>query len=250
MRQIVVIALLLLSTIGFSQTAYQLFDKGNELYKLGQYQEAIEVYEQIEELEVQSDELYFNLGNSYYKLNMVAPSIYNFEKALKINPTNEDAQINLDFANKLALDAIEVLPKTVFQKFSENVIYKLPFGSWAILAIVFSFLGAILFLLYHFSYSSGKKILFFNTSLLSAVLLTITTVFAYRAYSFEENTTMAIVYEKETEIKNAPTFNSDTIFELHEGTKVQVLDEIDDWKKIKLADGKIGWIVGENIKEI
>ena len=250
MNRIVVIAFLLLSTFGFSQSAYELFDKGNELYKLGQYQEAIEVYEQISDLKVQSDELYFNLGNSYYKLNMVAPSIYNFEKALKINPTNEDAQINLDFANKLALDAIEVLQKTVFQKFCDNLIYKLPYSTWAILAIVFSFMGAILFLLYHFSYSSGKKILFFNTSLLSAILLVIATTFAFKAYSFEENTTMAIVFEKETEIKNAPTFNSDTIFELHEGTKVQVLDAIDDWKKIKLADGKIGWIVGENIKEI
>ncbi|OIQ40226.1 MAG: hypothetical protein BM563_02835 [Bacteroidetes bacterium MedPE-SWsnd-G1] len=250
MNRIVIIAFLLISSFGFSQSAYELFDKGNELYKIGKYQEAIEVYEQISKLEVQSDELYFNLGNSYYKLNMVAPSIYNFEKALKINPTNEDAQINLEFANKLALDAIEILPKTVFQKFSDAVIYKLPYETWAVLAIVFSFLGALLFLLYHFSYSSGKKILFFNTSLLSAILLVIATTFAFKAYSFEENTTMAIVFEKETEIKNAPTFNSDTIFELHEGTKVQVLDAIDDWKKIKLADGKIGWIVGENIKEI
>lgn len=250
MKRIVVIAFLFLSTFGFSQSAQELFSKGNELYKIGKYQEAIEFYEQISELDVQSDELYFNLGNSYYKLNMVAPSIYNFEKALKINPTNEDAQLNLEFANKLALDAIEVLPKTILQNFSDSVIYKLPYGTWAVLAIVFSFLGALLFLLYHFSYTSSKKLLFFNTSLLSAILLTVSTIFAFKAYDFEENTTTAIVFEKSTEIKNAPTFNSDTIFQLHEGTKVEVLDAIDDWKKIKLADGKIGWIIGENIKEI
>ena len=250
MKQLVVIAFLILSSVGFSQSTDDLFATANDLYKVGKYQEAIDNYEKIADFNVQSGELYFNLGNSYYKLNKIAPSIYNFEKALKLNPTNEDARINLEFANKLALDAIEVLPKTIFQKFSESAIYKLTYESWALLAVLLSFLGAILFLMYHFSYTSSKKLFYFNTSILSVLLLIVSLVFAYKSFNFEENTKKAIIFEKSTEIKNAPTFNSDTVFQLHEGTKVEVLDAIDDWKKIKLADRKIGWIVAENLKEI
>ncbi|MBV1888206.1 MAG: tetratricopeptide repeat protein [Urechidicola sp.] len=250
MKKLLFIAFIFSSAIGFSQSADSLFVRGNELYKLGNYEQAIEQYKLIEELQVQSDDLYFNLGNSYYKLNKVAPAIYYFEKALKVNPSNEDAQKNLAFANRMTIDAIDILPKTIFQDFSEAVIYKLPYNTWAILSVLFSFLGAILFLLYHFSYSSRKKLFYFNTAILSAVLLIFSVLFSYKSYDFTVNTRTAIVFEQVTEIKNAPTLNSETVFKLHEGTKVFVLDEIDDWKKIKLTDGKIGWIIAENLKEI
>jgi tetratricopeptide (TPR) repeat protein len=250
MKKVLFILFLSIVSFGFTQSADELFSQANGLYKDGKYQESIDLYEKIEGLGVQSEELYFNLGNSYYKLNMVAPSIYNYERALKINPLNEDALINLEFANRMAMDAIIALPKSVFQKFSDAVIYKLPYESWAIISILLSFLGALLFLLYHFSYTSSKKLLFFNTSILSSILLILTVFFAFKAFDYEENTLMAIVFEKTAEIKNGPTLNSDTVFELHEGTKIQVLDGIDDWMKIKLADGKIGWIIAEYIKEI
>lgn len=250
MKKLILIVLLFAGAIGYSQSAEELFDQANEAYKNGAYQEAIDLYEKIDETNLQSADVFYNLGNSYYKINMVAPSIYNYEKALKLDPLNEDASINLEYANKLALDAIEVLPKSVFQKFSESVIYKLAYDSWAYIAIALSFLAALFFLLYHFSYSSGRKLLFFNSSLLCSILLVIAVVFAFHSYDFEENTKMAIVFEKSTEIKNAPTLNSETAFQLHEGTKVEVLDAIDNWKKIKLADGKIGWIIADYIKEI
>ncbi|PHR73700.1 MAG: hypothetical protein COA67_02945 [Lutibacter sp.] len=242
--------LLVFSTFAFAQTAENLFTDANELYKKGSYTEAIELYKKVEGLKVHSDDLYFNLGNSYYKLNKVASSIYYYEKALKLNPANADVITNLAFAKRMKIDAIEVMPKTIFQKFSDSFIYKLTYNSWAWLAVILSFLGAILFLLYHFSYSSGKKLLYFNTSILSAILMIFTVVFAYKSYDYEVNTKSAIIFKQTTEIKNAPTLNSDTVFELHEGTKVQVLDAIDNWKKIKLADGKIGWIVADDMKEI
>ena len=242
--------LLIFSTFAFAQTADSLFADANELYKKGDYTEAIELYKKVEEFQVHSDDLYYNLGNSYYKLNKVASSIYYYEKALKLNPTNSDVITNLAFAKRMKIDAIEVMPKTIFQKFSDSFIYKLTYNSWAWLAVILSFIGAILFLLYHFSYSSGKKLLYFNTSILSAILLIFAVAFAYKAYDYEENTKSAIIFKQTTEIKNAPTLTSDTVFELHEGTKVQVLDAIDDWKKIKLADGKIGWIVADDMKEI
>ncbi|MDC9723664.1 MAG: tetratricopeptide repeat protein [Urechidicola sp.] len=250
MKKIVLIAFILFTSIGFSQTAAALFSNANELYQQEKYEAAIEQYELIEELQLQSDELFFNLGNAYYKLNKVAPAIYYFEKSLKLNPSNADTKTNLEFANRMTIDAIEELPKTIFQDFSEAIIYKLQYETWAKMAVAFSFSGAIIFLLYHFSYSSRKKLLYFNVSILGGFLFVVSLAFAFKAYDYQVNRTEAIIFKQTTEIKNAPTLNSGTVFKLHEGTKVEILDEIDDWKKIKLADGKIGWLIADYMKEI
>ena len=227
-----------------------MLDSAAQHYSDRNYEKAILLYESLISSGYESSELYYNLGNAYYKLNKVAPAIYYFEKSLKLNPTNADAKTNLAFANRMTIDAIDVLPKTIFQDFSHTIIYKLRYETWAKMAVGFSFFGALIFLLYHFSYSSRKKLLYFNVSLFSGILLIITLAFAYKSYDFQVNRTEAIIFKQTTEIKNAPTLNSETVFKLHEGTKVEILDEIDDWKKIKLADGKIGWLIAEYLKEI
>lgn len=241
---------LLLSGVVFSQTSKELFTKANTFYKDGKYDQAIDIYKEIIAKGEVSSELYYNLGNCYYKLNEVAPTIYNYEKALQLNPTNADAQNNLIFAKRLTLDRIEALPKSVFQRFNENVLQKLSYNGWAILAVLFSILGAVLFLVFYFSDTPSKKRLFFITSIISFLLLISSLIIAYHQYNQSKNTVEAIVFSEEVSVKNEPTKNSDEAFTLHEGTKVLVLDSVDDWKKIKLADGKIGWLITKNLKEI
>jgi tetratricopeptide (TPR) repeat protein len=243
----ILILLLFISQQLFSQATDKLFEKGNEHYKLAEYSEAISSYQEIETLGFVSSELYYNLGNCYYKLNKVAPAIYNYEKALLINPLNEDAQSNLVFAKRLTIDAIEELPKTIFQKLDTSLVKKLSYNEWATVAVVFSVLGAILFLLFYFSYTPSKKRLFFVTSIISFLVLLISSFFTVKEYSYV-NTVEAIIFSKETDIKDAPTFNSEKVFTLHEGTKVRVLDTVDNWKKIRIADGKVGWIIADEIK--
>ena len=242
------ILLLLLSCQLFSQNTEELFKEGNEQYKLSNYSEAISSYKQIEALGLTSSELYYNLGNCYYKLNQVAPAIYNYEKALLINPLNEDAQNNLVFAKRLTIDAIEEIPKTIFQKLDDFIVKKLSYNEWAIVSVVFSILGSLLFLLFYFSFTPAIKRLFFVTSMLSFLLLFISLFFTIKEYAYTKSTVEAIIFSKEIDINNAPTDNSEKIFTLHEGTKVVVLDSVDNWKKIKIADGKIGWIRADEIK--
>lgn len=250
MKKLVVTVVLLFSVFAFSQTPEALFSKANTQYKNGNYSKAIELYLAIEKQGLHSDKLYYNLGNSYYKLNKVAPSIYYYEKALKLNPANDDVISNLAFAKRMTIDVIEELPKTFLQKFSENVILKYSFDTWAIIAVIGSFFAAILFLIYYFSINSNIKLIFFNASILGLFVLIISTFFAFKNYDLVKNTKEAIIFTDKIEVKNAPTTTSDNVFELHEGTKVQVLDELDNWKKIKLADGKIGWITKSNLKII
>ena len=247
MKKIFFLVLIIANTIS-AQNADDLFSSANDLYKNEKFEKAIERYKEIESQGLISSELYYNLGNSYYKLNKVGPSIYYFEKALKINPLSEDVKNNLVFAKRLSLDKIEELPKTVFQKFNINYLQQLSYNQWAIVVIVFSVLGSLLFLLFYFADTPFIKRFYFVTSSLSFILLITALIITFNQYSISKNNTEAIVFVEKVEVRNAPTFNSEEVFTLHEGTKVLVLDAVDNWKKIKLADGKIGWIIADDIK--
>ena len=227
-----------------------LFDAANENYKLGNFQKAIDQYLKIEESKQVSSDLYYNIANSYYKLNNVANTIYYYEKALILNPLNEDASNNLEFAKRMTIDNIEELPKTFLQKIEVNYIKKLSYNQWAILAVIFSFIGAILFLLFYYSTISSKKRIYFLTSVLSFVFLSISVFTSFNQYQKEINTKYAILYASKASVNNAPTSNADEVFILHEGTKINIIDTVDNWKKIKLADGKIGWISADSLKEL
>ncbi|WP_405610728.1 tetratricopeptide repeat protein [Polaribacter sp. Asnod1-A03] len=233
-----------------AQNADSLFDSANNLYKNEKFEEAINEYKKIEALEVASSELYYNLGNAYYKLNKVGPSIYYYEKALNLNPLNEDVKNNLVFAKRLALDNIEELPKTVLQKFDANYLQKLSYNQWAVVVIGFSILGSLFFLLFYLTHGSVKKRFYFTTSIISFILLISSLFITYQQYNSYTKNKEAIIFAEETEVRNAPTFNSEKVFTLHEGTKVIVLDAVDDWKKIKLIDGKIGWMIGNELKTL
>jgi tetratricopeptide (TPR) repeat protein len=250
MKNVIIVLMLLMGLKNYAQTPEALFTEANTFYKVEDYNRALGVYLTIEEKGLVSSDLYFNLGNCYYKLNKVAPAIYYYEKALKINPANEDALHNLAFAKRMTLDVIEELPKTIFQRFSANVIQKLAFDTWALIGVIASFLASLLFLLYHFSGSSKMKLLYFNTTIFAVFVMLVSVFFAFDNYDTVQKNRTAIIFATKAEIKNAPTANSEEVFELHEGTKVVILDELDNWKKIKIADGKIGWVYKDKIKEI
>jgi tetratricopeptide (TPR) repeat protein len=233
-----------------AQSVDSLFVQANKLYQQEKYNEALGLYKQIEEQDIISSELFYNLGNVYYKSNQVAPSIYYYEKALKLNPNNSDALFNLEFANRMTLDNIEPLPKSLGEKYRENIVLGTSYNTWATLAVIFAILFAILFLLYHFSRYTSKKRFFFVSSAVCAILVFVAVAFAYQNKKLVDKTQFAIVFAANVNVKNAPTQNSDINFQLHEGTKVQILETLDNWKKIKIADGKIGWLDAGDIKEL
>ena len=247
MKKLIILLLFAFSSI-FAGNTQELFESANAMYKEGKYTEAIKAYESLVDGNQVSSELFYNLGNCYYKLNKVAPAIFNYERALKLNPNNEDAQNNLIFANRLTIDRIEDLPKSVFQKLSSSYFEKLHYNTWGAFVILFAFLAVGLFLLFYFSFSPLKKRLFFTLSIISLLLLVTSYTIAYQQYKKEVNTKEAIVFAESVSVQTEPTNNASEAFVIHEGTKVKVLDAVDDWSKIKLADGKIGWLKNETIK--
>jgi len=250
MKNIFFLLLMLTGAISGAQSLDSLFVKANKQYQEESYMEALKLYQEIESKQFESGALYFNMANIYYKTNQVAPAIYYYEKALKLDPNNKDIAFNLEFAQLMTLDNIEALPKSIVQKFRDGVILKFTYNRWAIIAVSLAFLFAILFLLYHFSYSTVKKRIYFITSILSAIFVALSIFFALKNNHYIKTTKAAIIFAAQTQVKSAPTKSSDVNFELHEGTKVYILETLDNWKKIKIADGKTGWMLVEDLKEL
>ena len=186
----------------------------------------------------------------YYKLNNVANTIYYYEKALLLNPLNSDATNNLEFAKRMTIDRIEELPKTFLQRLEINYIQKFSYNQWALITVICSFLTAFLFLLFYFSRASQKKRTYFISSMLLLILCVVSTTITYNQYHTSTSAKFAIIFASKVTVKNAPTDTANEIFTLHEGTKINVLDAVDNWKKIRLADGKVGWISADALKEI
>lgn len=249
MKQIFYIFIMLFSTGVFAQNQ-SLFEQGNELYNQGKYAEAIEKYKAILETNNHSEALYFNLANAHYKLNHIAPSIFYYEKALKLAPEDQDIKNNLAFAKNMTIDDIDTIPDAGFSKLIKKITDIMSFDNWAKAAVGSVIIFVLLILLYYFTYSTNKKRLAFITSNIFLFVAATSLLIAFHKYNLSKNDKPAIVFAQETVIKGEPNSRSQELFRLHEGTKVQILDTINQWKKIKLADGKTGWIENEDIKEL
>ncbi|WP_298493019.1 tetratricopeptide repeat protein [uncultured Algibacter sp.] len=247
MKQIFYILSLLFSFGLFAQNE-ELFEKANTYYNEAKYAEAIDNYNAILETEKHSADLYYNLANAHYKLNNIAPSIYYYEKALLLNPDDTDIINNLAFAKNMTIDAIDVVPDVGFSKILNNTTNKMSYDNWAKTSVGLVFCFVLLFLVYYFAYSTLNKRLAFIGSITALILVFITLAFAFHKFNLDKNNNPAIVFAQEAKVKAEPNTRSEESFRLHEGTKIQVIDAVDEWNKIKLSDGKIGWISSEDIK--
>ncbi|MCB0447877.1 MAG: tetratricopeptide repeat protein [Gelidibacter sp.] len=247
MKQLIYLYTFLISSVVFAQNE-TLFEQGNALYNDGNYEEAIKKYDAIIDNGQHSAELYFNLGNAHYKLNHVAPSIYYYEKALQLSPNDKEIKNNIAFARNMTIDAIDVQQEVGFSKLIKNATNTFSFDMWAKIAVGMIVLFVILFIAYYFTHSTGKKRLSFIGSILSLVIACAALTFAFHKYNLNKHDRPAIVFAQESKVKSEPNLRSGEAFTLHEGTKVQILDTMNSWKKIKLSDGKIGWIPEKDIK--
>ena len=230
--------------------AQSAFDKGNEQYREGKYEEAAQSYESILEGGEESAEVYFNLGNAYYKLNQTAPAIYNYEKALLLKPNDKDIKVNLGFAQKMVIDDIQATPKVGFSKLFYGLVGIYHYDTWAWIAVGFAFGVLLFFIGYYFAGSTLLKRMFFAGILLSLVVIVISVISATFVRTETSKMRPAIVFSEVASVKSEPLNNAPDAFILHEGTKVNVVEVLDNWKKVTLADESTGWIKDNDIKEL
>ena len=251
-KYILLLFLLFLSTLSGLRAASSdgLFEQANKAYQRLQFDSAAKYYEQIESQGLASADLHYNLGNCYYKLKQVAPAILHYEKALKINPADEDARANLALANLLVVDKITPVPTLFYQQWLNGFSKQFPSDKLARFSIYcawFILLSIVLFLL---TGSGTWKKTFFFSGLLASILLILSLTLAFKNEQQESSEGAAILFSSSAYIKSSPDVKSQDLFILHEGVKMQLLDQIGDWCRIRIANGNEGWIEKDEIRVI
>lgn len=226
------------------------FEKGNALYQKGEYEAAISAYESVLKGKQQSAEVYFNLGNCYYKLNKVAPAIYNYEKALVFHPNDSEIINNLKFAQKMTIDEIKEVPKVGFAKLLRDFTAIFHYDSWAWIAVSLSTLFLLFFVGYYFSQITIWKRIFFIGMFVLVFMILISVLAAIFEKDHDVNERPAIIFAEVAEVKGEPKASSSDVFVLHEGTKVYIKETLDNWRKVELTDGSEGWMESSALKEV
>lgn len=224
------------------------FEEGNLAYDQGDYELAVERYTAILEEGQTSAALHYNLGNAYYRLNDVANSIFHYEKALQLEPSDPDVLNNLQFAHNMRIDEIQEATPTRLEQRWNALLDIFSTSGWAIFSILAMFGFALLFLLYYFNPVSWKKRVFFASSMLCLLLALGTLGLGFGKKSLLENQAYSIVFADQIEIRSEPNTRSSQVFTLHAGTKVEVLEQHQGWSKIEIGNGAQGWVQQEYLK--
>ena len=231
-------------------TLNSLLKKGNDQYAKGQYKEAIVTYQKIVDDGHMSALVYFNLGNAYFKDNDVSSALLYYEKAHKLSPGDEDINFNIQFANQKTTDKVEATPEFFITRWWHSFILRFSLTTLAVLSIVLIITGFALLVVYRFTNSVGIKKASFYAALL-IIFLGLGSMFtADRQQQYFDGHHGAIIFSNSVNVKSGPTPSSKNLFLIHDGTKVDVLDNNNGWMKIKLANGSEGWINASDAKEI
>ena len=226
------------------------FSQANELYNKGSYIEAINNYKEIIKNDFHSAELYYNLGNAYYRLDSIASSVYYYEKALQLNPNDRETIDNLELINKTLVDEIDPITTPLIESILNSISNIFYFETWGYISIFFSFLIVALFLSYYFANSSRVKRLTFVLLCISSIFMLVSLINGNKGYNNYINNEYAVIYSYETDLKTEPNYRSETLFMLHEGTKIQVLENYNNWIKIRLVNGQVGYIQLIDVKTL
>ena len=208
---------------------------------------ALEKYDEIINTGYNSAELYYNIANTYYKLDEVAPSILFYKRTLKLDPSFDDAIFNLKMAKLKSVDKFDTIPETFFFKFWKSFSSVFSIYQWSITAIVLAFITSIFFIIFLFNSSTTIKRFSFVISLSSIILMFTAVFISHQQDVWQKANKQGVIMVENSYIKVAPDDNSEDSFILHEGTEIIVIDNVGDWLRIKLVDGKKGWIHQSNI---
>ena len=237
------ISILCLSCLGiFAQSPMERFEKANELYQSKEFEAAIEVYESLLSEGKVSADLHYNLANAHYRNRELAIAILHYEKALKLEPNMADARHNLEFANSRTVDKVESPPKLFFYRWWDSLIHLCSCNDWGLLSILFLALFTIGLGLYFFLMKAALKKLSFYTSIACLVLFLLSWLIAAQNQNSMEESNYAIILSPTVNINSSPSEGSSKLFVLHEGTKVKLGDQSDEWREISLPNGNEGWV--------
>jgi len=249
MRIVYFILLLLPALPVFAQEKTNL-QQANELYSDGEYLQAADLYEQTLNEQGAAPELYYNLGNAYFKANEIGRAVLNYERALRLNPRFEDARYNLQLAQTKVIDNINSEETFFVKRWIQTLTGSYTSNQWLYFSwsmFVLCLAGALLFV---FGRSRGLRKTAFTVSVIVLIISAFSMTCSIARRNQFLNHQEAVVMIGIITVKSSPDRSGTDLFALHEGTKVTIKSALGDWNEIVIGDGRIGWVEKRQIERI
>lgn len=247
--------ILVFAIIGLTNTvqanyADSLFAEANNSYSQQEYSASIDLYQQIIDTGYTSFELYYNLGNAYYKNGNYSKAILYLEKAKILEPSNEEVNFNLQKANAYTIDRVDIIPELLIVSWMQKFILMFTSNQWSVIALIAFLMALFLMYMYFINGQRNRKVMFFSIATLTILIAVLSFTFSVKTKNYIENSDTAIVMSSTVTVKGSPDDNGVNVFIIHEGTKLRILRSIGNWYEIKLADGKQGWLLDVDVEKI
>ncbi|WP_294589744.1 tetratricopeptide repeat protein [uncultured Phocaeicola sp.] len=246
------LSIILVCLIGFFQMVHAATKaEADKAYQENRFEQAIKLYEEILATEGESADIYYNLGNSYYKNKDIAKAVLNYERALLLNPGDADIRFNLDMARNKTTDQITPAHEIFIMTWINALVNLMSESAWASVGIVLF----ILFLIGAVFYIFGNRIFVKKIGFVGGVICLALSICANICASRQKGELIdrigAIIMEPTVSIKSTPNESGTDLFVLHEGTKVFIEDNsMKEWKEVRLEDGNKGWVKTKSIELI
>ncbi len=249
-RLVYIFMFILLSQTLFAVDRDSLWVRANDAYSLGEYSTALDIYNHIEREGYVSARLWYNMGNTCYKLQDDGRAILYYERALKLDPSNSDVKHNLEIARLKILDKIEIVPEFILATWTKELRNTISSDKWAWTGIVLLVITALLVLCFRFAPKSSQRKTAFIFACITLLMVLASFGFSASLKANVASEDSAIVLAPVSNVKSAPNSTGGNLFILHEGTKVEILEHVGGWSRIELSDGRQGWMMSKDFEII
>ncbi|MFI3330399.1 MAG: tetratricopeptide repeat protein [Rikenellaceae bacterium] len=251
MRKYILSFLMLVTAFSaYSQNDAKAWDRANAHYINEEYQQAVEVYDSLLKAGNTSHKLFYNLANAHFKLSNIGESVLCYNKALKIEPSDEDTKHNLAIVNTYVKDKIELVPVFILTRWSRSLSAMMSSNSWAVFALICLVVALGFVLLYLLSKNSRRRKLGFFSAIIFLFLTCNALIFSNQQREDIVRPSKAVIMSESVAVKSSPSKTSTDIFVIHEGTTVRILQRMSNWCEISIADGNKGWVERSSVKMI
>lgn len=222
------------------------FEAGNKAYREGDYSEAILQYESLLQSGWENATLYYNLGNAQYKKARLGEAVWAYEKALQLAPAHQDAAANRQLVQTLLVDEIEAVPMPLVERYFRLWADGLGRNGFRWLSISWLWIIAAAW-----SFWRIKKSRWSVLTMAAALFLLLVSVLSWGIYErLTAGEQKAVIIVENVYVKTAPSDAAPDAFVLHEGTMVQLETVLEDWQEIRIADGQVGWLHPNALKNL
>lgn len=218
------------------------WDEAAAAYTSADYSAALAAYQAIADDGLVSADLWYNMAGCYYKIGDIPHAILYYEKCLKLAPAHADARNNLDICRQFTLDKIDEIPPFLLVTWVNKIKYAFSADAWAWISVVLVLIVAVLLLGFRFFRRLGARKLSFILACIVALFALGALLFSLSEKSDALHADSAVMIQPVSTVKSSPGDGGKSIFVLHEGTKVELLDSLGEWVKIELTDGRQGWV--------